>query len=39
LWQSEKEFSPVPNNEAITKGIAEWKKAIKAAQAWGEPTL
>jgi glycerol kinase len=39
LWQSEKEFSPVPNSEAITKGIAEWKKAIKAAQAWGEPTL
>jgi glycerol kinase len=39
LWQSEKEFSPVPNNETITKGIAEWKKAIKAAQAWGEPTV
>lgn len=39
LWQSEKEFSPVPNNDAITKGIAEWKKAIKAAQAWGEPSV
>lgn len=35
LWQAEKEFKPVVTPE-IEKGIKGWKRAIKAAQAWGE---
>lgn len=33
LWQAEKEFIPVESPE-IEKGIAGWKRAVIAAQAW-----
>lgn len=36
-WKSEREFSPQPHNETTAKGIAEWNRAVKAAQAWGNP--
>lgn len=37
LWQSEKEFVPAGNEEAIGKGINGWKKAIHTAQCSAEP--
>jgi len=33
LWRAEKEFIPVDSPE-IKKGIAGWKRAVNAAQAW-----
>jgi glycerol kinase len=34
LWQSEKEFIPAADSPGVKKGIAGWKKAIRAARAW-----
>ncbi|HTE01090.1 MAG TPA: glycerol kinase GlpK [Mucilaginibacter sp.] len=34
LWQAEKEFIPETDSPEVKNGIAGWKKAIRAAQAW-----
>ncbi|MFI5160214.1 MAG: glycerol kinase GlpK [Sphingobacteriales bacterium] len=34
LWQAERIFEPVADSPEVQKGIAGWKKAISAAQAW-----
>lgn len=35
LWQAEKEFIP-EDTDTMQKGIAGWKRAVHAAQAWSE---
>jgi glycerol kinase len=36
LWQSEKEFIPEADSPELKKGVAGWKKAIRAARAWSD---
>jgi glycerol kinase len=36
LWQAERIFDPVADSPEVQKGIAEWKKAVYAAQAWSD---
>lgn len=36
LWQAERTFDPVADTPEMQKGIAGWKRAVNAAQAWSE---
>ncbi len=34
LWQAERIFDPVADSPEVQKGVAGWKRAVSAAQAW-----
>jgi glycerol kinase len=34
LWQAERIFEPVADSPEVQKGVAGWKRAIRATQAW-----
>jgi glycerol kinase len=34
LWQAERIFEPIADSPEVQKGVAGWKRAIRAAQAW-----
>jgi glycerol kinase len=36
LWRAERIFDPVADTPEVQKGIAGWKKAVHAAQAWSD---